>query len=43
MAIIVRGLKRIMKKKKFDKTGQSSKKNTFKGKYCFNCGEIGHI
>jgi hypothetical protein len=43
MALIVRGHKRIMKKKKFGKTGQSSKKNTFEGKDCFSCGEIGHI
>jgi hypothetical protein len=43
MTLIVRGLKRIMKKKKFGKTGQSSKKNPFEGKNCFNCGEIGHI
>jgi hypothetical protein len=43
MALIVRGLKRIMKKKKFGKMGQSSKKNPFEGKECFNCGEIGHI
>jgi hypothetical protein len=32
-----------MKKKKCGKTGQSSKKNPFEGKDCFNCGEIGHI
>jgi hypothetical protein len=32
-----------MKKKKFGKMGQSSKKNPFEGKDCFNCGEIGHI
>jgi hypothetical protein len=43
MAFIVKGLKRIMKKKKFGKMGQSSKKNTFEGKDCFNCGDIGHI
>jgi hypothetical protein len=43
MALIVRGLKRIMSKKKFGKKGQSSKKNPFEGKDCFNCGEIGHI
>jgi hypothetical protein len=43
MALIVKGLNRIMKKKKFGKTGQSSKKNPFEGKDCFNCGEIGHI
>jgi hypothetical protein len=43
MAFIVKGLKRIMKKKKFGKMGQSSKKNPFEGKDCFNCGEIGHI
>jgi hypothetical protein len=29
--------------KKFGKKGQSSKKNPFEGKDCFNCGEIGHI
>jgi hypothetical protein len=29
-----------MKKKKFGKMGQSSKKNPFEGKECFNCGEI---
>jgi hypothetical protein len=39
MALIVKGLKRIMKKK-FGKMGQSSKKNPFEGKDCFNCGEI---
>jgi hypothetical protein len=43
MALIVKGLKRIMNKKKFGKMGQSSKKNPFEGKDCFNCGEIGHI
>jgi hypothetical protein len=43
MSLIVRGLKRIMNKKKFDKKGQSSKKNPCEGKDCFNCGEIGHI
>jgi rRNA maturation protein Nop10 len=43
MALIVRGLERIMKKKKFGKTRQSSKKNLVGGKDCFNCGEIGHI
>jgi hypothetical protein len=43
MALIVRGLKRIMNKNKFGKKGQSSKKNPFEGKDCFNCGEIGHI
>jgi hypothetical protein len=32
-----------MKKKKFGKMGQSSKKNPFEGIDCFNCGEIGHI
>jgi hypothetical protein len=43
MTLIVKGLKRIMNKKKFGKKGQSSKKNPFEGKDCFNCGEIGHI
>jgi hypothetical protein len=43
MALIVKGLRRIMNKKKFGKMGQSSKKNPFDGKDCFNCGEIGHI
>jgi hypothetical protein len=43
MALIVKTLKRIMKKKKFGKMGQSSRKNPFEGKDCFNCGEIGHI
>jgi hypothetical protein len=43
MTLIVKGLKRIMKKKKFGKMGQSSNKNPFEGKDCFNCGEIGHI
>jgi hypothetical protein len=43
MTLIVRGLKRIMNKKKFGKKGQSSNKNPFEGKDCFNCGEIGHI
>jgi hypothetical protein len=43
MALIVKGLKRIMKKKKFGKMGQSSKKNRFEGEECFSCGEIGHI
>jgi hypothetical protein len=42
MALIVKGLRRIMMKK-FGKMGQSSKKNPFEGKDCFNCGEIGHI
>jgi hypothetical protein len=42
MALIVKGLKRFINKKKFGKKGQSSKKNPFEGKYCFNCGEIGH-
>jgi hypothetical protein len=43
MALIVRGLQRIMNKKKFGKKGQSSKKNHFEGKDCFNCGEIRNI
>jgi hypothetical protein len=43
MALIVKGFRRIMKKKKFGKMGQSPKKNPFEGKDCFNCGEIGHI
>jgi hypothetical protein len=43
MALIVKGLRKIMKKKKFGKMGQSSKKNPFEGKDCFNCGETGHI
>jgi hypothetical protein len=43
MTHIVKGLKRIMKKRKFGKMRQSSKKNPFEGKDCFNCGEIGHI
>jgi hypothetical protein len=41
--LIVKGLKRIMNKKKFGQKGQSSKKNPFEGKDCFNCGEIRHI
>jgi hypothetical protein len=40
MTLIVKGLKRIMKKKKFGKMGQSSKKNPFEGKDCFNCGVL---
>jgi hypothetical protein len=43
MALFVKGLKRIMKKKKFGRMVQSSKKNPFEGKDCFNCGEIRHI
>jgi hypothetical protein len=43
MTLIVKGLKRVMKKMKFGKMGQSSKKNPFEGKDCFSCGEIGHI
>jgi hypothetical protein len=43
IALIVKGLKRIMKKKKFGKMGQTLEKNPFEGKDCFNCGEIGHI
>jgi hypothetical protein len=42
MTLIVKGLKRIMNKK-FGKMGQSSKKNPFEVKDCFNCSEIGHI
>jgi hypothetical protein len=43
IALIVRGLKRIMNNKKFGKKGQTSKKNPFEGKDCFNCGVIRHI
>ena len=33
----------MMSKKNFGKRGQSSRKNSFVDKTCFNCGEVGHI
>ena len=32
-----------MSKKNFGKRGQSSRKNSFVDKTCFQCGEVGHI
>ncbi|XP_022683475.1 uncharacterized protein LOC111257700 [Setaria italica] len=43
IALFVRSFKRIIKNKNYDKKGQSSKKNLFEDKKCFECDEIGHI
>ena len=42
-AIFVRRFKRFMNKKSYGKKGQSSKKNPFEDRKCFECGELGHI
>ena len=43
MALFVKRFNRMMSKKNFDKRGQSSRKNSFVDKTCFNYGEVGHI
>ena len=43
MALFVRRLQRVMSNKKYGKKGQSSKKNPFEERKCFECGEPGHI
>ena len=43
MALFVKRFNRFMNKKSFGKRGQSSKKNPFVDKTCFECGELGHI
>src|SRR6185436_9214233 len=43
MALFVKRFNRMMSKKNFGKRGQSSRKNPFMDKTCFNCGEVGHI
>ena len=43
MALFVKRFNRMMSKKNFGKRGQSSRKNPFVDKTCFNCGEVGHI
>ena len=43
MAFFVKRFNRFMNKKSFGKRGQSSKKNPFVDKTCFECGELGHI
>jgi len=42
-ALFVRKFKRFMSKKNYGKKEQSSKKNPFEDKKCFECGELGHI
>jgi hypothetical protein len=43
MALFVKRFNRMMNKKNFGKKGQSSRKNPFVDKICFQCGEMGHI
>ena len=43
MALFVKRFNRMMSKKNFGKRGQSSRKNPFVDKTCFQCGEVGHI
>ena len=43
MALLVKRFNRMMSKKNFGKRGQSSRKNPFVDKTCFQCGEVGHI
>ena len=43
MALFFRRFNKIMSKKNFGKRGQSSRKNPFVDKTCFQCGEVGHI
>ena len=42
-AIFVRRFKRFMNKKRYGKKEQSSKKNSFGDRKCFECGELGRI
>jgi hypothetical protein len=42
MALFVRRFRRMMSKRKFNKKGQSSKKNPFEDRKCYECGEPGH-
>ena len=43
MALFVKRFNKRMSKKNFGKRGQSSRKNPFVDKTCFQCGEVGHI
>ena len=43
MALFVKRFNKMMSKKNFGKRGQSSRKNPFVDKTCFQCGEVGHI
>ena len=43
MTLFVKKFNRMMRKKNFGKRGQSSRKNPFVDKTCFQCGEVGHI
>ena len=43
MTLFVKRFNRMMSKKNFGKRGQSSRKNHFIDKTCFQCGEVGHI
>jgi hypothetical protein len=43
MALFVKRFNRMMSKRNFGKKGQSSRKNPFMDKTCFQCGEMGHI
>src|SRR6185437_5958291 len=43
MALFVKRFNRMMSKKNFGKRGQSTRKNPFVDKTCFQCGEVGHI
>ena len=42
MALFVKRFNRMTSKKNFGKRGQSSRKNSFVDKTCFQCGEVGH-
>jgi hypothetical protein len=43
MALFVRRFRRMMSKRKFNKKGQSSKKNPFEDRKCYEYGEPGYI
>ena len=43
MTLFVKRFNRMMSKKNFGKRGQSSRKNPFVDKTCFQCGEVVHI
>ncbi|CAN6245150.1 unnamed protein product [Urochloa humidicola] len=43
MALFVKRFKKFMKKRNNFSKGQSSRKNLFEDRKCFECGEVGHI
>ena len=43
MSLFVKRFNRMISKKNFGKRGQSSRKNLFVDKNCFQCGEVVHI